>query len=86
MLSWDFLALQPALPEAFLAFSTMALLMLGVFRGDGHTRIISWFAVLVLGLTLLLVLDDLGGTQRAFGDIFIVDAFAQFMKVLVLIG
>ncbi|MCH7542836.1 MAG: NADH-quinone oxidoreductase subunit NuoN [Proteobacteria bacterium] len=85
-MSWDFLALQPALPEVFLALSTMALLMLGVFRGDGHTRIISWFAVLVLGLTLLLVLDDLGGTQRAFGDIFIVDAFAQFMKVLVLIG
>ncbi len=86
MLSWDFLALQPALPEVFLAFSTMVLLMLGVFRSDGHTRIISWFAVLVLGLTLLLVLDDLGGTRRAFGDIFIVDAFAQFMKVLVLIG
>ena len=86
MLSWDFLALQPALPEVFLALSTMVLLMLGVFRGDGHTRIISWFAVLVLGLTLLLVLDDLGGTKRAFGDIFIVDAFAQFMKVLVLIG
>ena len=86
MLSWDFLALQPALPEVFLAFSTMVLLMLGVFRGDGHTRIISWFAVLVLGLTLLLVLDDLGGTRRAFGDVFIVDAFAQFMKVLALIG
>ena len=86
MLSWDFLALQPALPEVFLALSTMALLMLGVFRGDGHTRIVSWFAVLVLGLTLLLVLDDLGETKRAFGDIFIVDAFAQFMKVLVLIG
>ena len=86
MLSWDFHALQPALPEAFLAFSTLALLMLGVFRGDGHTRIVSWFAVLVLGLTLLLVLYDLGGTQRAFGGVFIVDAFAQFMKVLVLIG
>ena len=86
MLSWDFHALQPALPEAFLAFSTMALLMLGVFRGDGHTRILSWFAVLVLGLTLLLVLDDLGGTRRAFGGVFIVDAFAQFMKVLVLLG
>ncbi|MCH7710116.1 MAG: NADH-quinone oxidoreductase subunit N, partial [Proteobacteria bacterium] len=86
MLSWDFHALQPALPEAFLAFSTMALLMLGVFRGDGHTRIVSWFAVLVLGLTLLLVLDDLGGTRRAFGGVFIVDAFAQFMKVLVLLG
>jgi NADH-quinone oxidoreductase subunit N len=86
MLSWDFLALQAALPEVFLALSTMALLMLGVFRGDGHTRIICWFAVLVLGLTLLLVLDDLGGTARAFGDSFIVDAFAQFTKALVLIG
>ncbi|MFB3149277.1 MAG: NADH-quinone oxidoreductase subunit N, partial [Alphaproteobacteria bacterium] len=85
-MSWDFLALQPALPEVFLALSTMALLMLGVFRGDGHTRILSRFAVLVLGLTLLLVLDDIGGTQRAFGGIFIVDAFAQYMKVLALIG
>ncbi len=66
MLSWDFLALQPALPEVFLALSTMVLLMLGVFRGDGHTRILSRFAMLVLGLTLLLVeLDDIGGPWAA---------------------
>ena len=86
MLIWDYLALQPALPEVVLALSAMVLLMLGAFKGDGHTRIISWFAVLVLGLTLILVLEGIGETHRSFGDTFIVDGFARFMKVLALIG
>ena len=37
--------LAPALPEIILAVVAMALLMLGVFRGDGSTRTVSWLAV-----------------------------------------
>ena len=41
--------LTPALPEIVLACTCMALLMLGVFRGDSSTRSVSWIAVLALG-------------------------------------
>ncbi len=86
MLTWDAQQLLPALPEIFLAVAAMILLMLGVFQGDGRTRILSWFAVLVLAFTLVLVLGGPARPNFAFGDIFIVDRFTRFMKVLVLIG
>ena len=86
MLTWDVQQLLPALPEVFLAASAMILLMLGVFRGDGHTRVLSWFAVLILAITLVLVLIGRARPDVAFGEMFIVDGFTRFMKVLVLIG
>ncbi len=39
------LNLTPALPEIVLACAAMALLLLGVFRGEGSTRLVSWLAV-----------------------------------------
>src|SRR6266851_4379880 len=78
--------LSPALPEILLACGAMALLLLGVFRGEGSTRLISWLAVLVLLGTL--VLSGLVGGQHRVGfyGMFVTDAFAVFMKALVLIG
>ena len=35
-----------AAPEIFLAIASMVLLMIGVFRGDGSTRLLSYLAVL----------------------------------------
>ena len=40
--------LTPILPELVLAGSTLALLMIGVFRGDGATRMLSWLTVVAL--------------------------------------
>ena len=37
--------LLPALPEIVLACAAMALLLVGVFRGEGSTRLVSWLAV-----------------------------------------
>ena len=76
----------PALPEIVLACASMALLMLGVFRGDGATRSVSWIAVLgllVAGIVMFFVQD---GRMIAFGGQFIVDDFAHFMKWLIVIG
>src|SRR6266566_5130026 len=78
--------LSPVLPEILLACGAMALLLLGVFRGEGSTRLISWLAVAVLLGTLVLA-GLVGGERRVgFYGMFVTDAFAVFMKALVLIG
>jgi NADH-quinone oxidoreductase subunit N len=79
----DFL---PALPEIALAGAAMLLLLIGVFRGEDSTRLVSWLSVLVLiGILALAVRFD-GARQVAFYGMFITDPFALFMKALVLIG
>ncbi len=77
----------PALPEIFLAAAGLALLMLGVFlRGDPTDRI-AWLSVLALVIAgFLLFRDPLAGPETAFGGFYVVDRFAVFFKVLVLVG
>ncbi|HZK91026.1 MAG TPA: NADH-quinone oxidoreductase subunit NuoN [Stellaceae bacterium] len=79
----DFL---PALPEIALAIAAMVLLLIGVFRGEGSTRLVSWLAVLVL-IGILILAARLGLDRHvAFYGMFVTDAFGLFMKALVLIG
>ncbi len=79
----DFL---PALPEIWLAGASMALLMVGVFSGNGATRFLTWLSVLVLAITLVLVLVGPSEATVTFAGMFLVDQFAVFTKSLVLIG
>jgi NADH-quinone oxidoreductase subunit N len=82
----SFPGLLPALPEVVLVCAAMALLLIGVLRGEGSARLISWLAVLVL-IATLVVAGIYGGDRRfGFYDMFVTDAFAVFMKALVLIG
>jgi NADH-quinone oxidoreductase subunit N len=69
-----------------LAAAAMALLIVGVWRGEGSTRLVSWLSISVLILALLVV--EFGGGERRVGfyGMFVTDAFALFMKALVLIG
>jgi NADH-quinone oxidoreductase subunit N len=78
--------LSPASPEMLLAAAAMVLLILGVMRGEGSTRLISWLAIGVL--ILVLIVAEIGGGERRVGfyGMFVTDAFALFMKALVLIG
>ncbi|MHC8493819.1 NADH-quinone oxidoreductase subunit NuoN [Thalassospira sp. SM2505] len=79
------LNLGAALPEMFMAVSALALLMLGVFAGkDKAFRTVSWLAVAVQLVTIVLVVAGEGGT--AFYGQFTADAFAKFCKVMILIG
>jgi NADH-quinone oxidoreductase subunit N len=86
MLPFPFPAISPALPEIFLVCAAMALLLVGVFRGEGSTRFVSWLAVVLLLVTL--VLCGVFGWERRLGfyGMFVTDAFAVFMKALVLLG
>ncbi|MFL6837118.1 MAG: NADH-quinone oxidoreductase subunit N, partial [Bradyrhizobium sp.] len=78
--------LQPVLPELVLAVGAMVLLMVGAYRGQGTTRLITTLAVCLLALTGVLELLLPAGKLATFGGSFIVDDFARFTKILTLIG
>ncbi|WP_407170175.1 NADH-quinone oxidoreductase subunit NuoN [Bradyrhizobium sp. ORS 111] len=78
--------LQPVLPELVLAVGAMVLLMIGAYRGQGTTRLVTALAVCLLVLTGLLEVWLPAGKLVTFGGSFIVDDFARFLKVLALIG
>ena len=79
-------SLLPALPEIVLVCLAMALLLIGVFRGEGSTRLVSWLAVLALIATM--VLCGVFGLERRVGfyGMFVTDSFAVFAKTLLLLG
>ncbi|RYH10237.1 MAG: NADH-quinone oxidoreductase subunit N, partial [Alphaproteobacteria bacterium] len=72
-------------PEVILGVGAMALLMLGVFLGEGSAKIVSALSValvLVAGLWLVFATP----TGVAFNGSFVLDPFARYMKLLVLLG
>jgi NADH-quinone oxidoreductase subunit N len=79
-------SLLPVLPELVLAAGAMALLMLGAFRGQQTTALVTGLAVVLLVITGALVLWLPGGKLTTFGGSFIVDDYARFLKVLALLG
>lgn len=79
-------SLHVLLPELVLAVGTMALLMLGVFRGDKSTSLVSSLAIGLFAVTAVLVIYSGPEKEFAFAGGFTTSAFTTFMKVLVLIG
>jgi len=75
-----------ALPEVFVAVLAMALLMVGVFRGDKSARAVAWMSVGVLVFAMVLVLAGPIGRNVVFNDLFVSDDFADYTKVLLLAG
>jgi NADH-quinone oxidoreductase subunit N len=74
-----------ATPELILAVGAMALLMIGVFSGARAASLVNGLAVAVLlaaGAWILLF----NPRGSAFGNAFVSDPFAEFMKVLTLTG
>ncbi len=75
-----------AWPELFVAVAAMVLLMYGVFQGNQSARQVSWLGVAVLLVAALLVLAGPGERVVGFNDLFVVDQFANFAKILLLLG
>ncbi|RME66841.1 MAG: NADH-quinone oxidoreductase subunit NuoN, partial [Alphaproteobacteria bacterium] len=76
-----------ALPEIVMALGLMAFLVLGVVRGDqGAARLARLSVLLMFVVGLLVIAGDATPARDAFGGLFIVDAFAQLMKCLILVG
>ena len=82
----DMLNLGLAVPELILAIGAMALLLLGVLRGEGSFRLISYLSIGVLLTALVAVIPSNAETAVTFSGLFIVDGFSGFTKVLVLLG
>jgi NADH-quinone oxidoreductase subunit N len=78
--------LVPLLPEFVLGIGAMALLMLGVFRGEPGGRAGDVIAVLLLVAAGIVVIVLPPGKLTTFGGSFVVDDFARFLKILALIG
>src|SRR6195952_1523346 len=78
--------LLPVLPELVLALGAMVLLMVGAYRGQQATSLVTGLAVGLLAVVGVLELLLPGGRLTTFSGSFIVDDFARFLKILALIG
>lgn len=78
--------LVPAYGEILMAIGAMALLMLGVFRGNGSTGLVSLLAAGLMIVTLFVTVTWQEGATYTFGNMFVVDRFTSFMKMLVLLA
>src|SRR3954453_22380548 len=79
-------SLLPVLPEIVLALGAMLLLIVGAYRGQQVTSLVTGLAVILLVVTGVLVLWLPAGKLTTFNGSFIVDDFARFLKILALIG
>ncbi|MBO0344543.1 NADH-quinone oxidoreductase subunit NuoN [Roseibium limicola] len=78
--------LLPALPEIFLALSAMVLLMVGVFGGNRVSPLVNGMAMGLIAATALFVLPFGAQQGETFNGAFILDGYAYYLKLLILIG
>jgi NADH-quinone oxidoreductase subunit N len=78
--------LLPVLPELVLALGAMVLLMVGAYRGQQVTGLVTGLSIGLLVVVGVLELLLPGGKLTTFAGSFIVDDFARFLKILALIG
>jgi len=78
--------LIPVLPEIFLAVGVMVLLMIGAFGGPRISFLVNGMSMGLIAATALFVLPFGARMGETFGGAFVLDEFAYFMKLLVLIG
>ncbi|MCE7030102.1 NADH-quinone oxidoreductase subunit NuoN [Jiella avicenniae] len=78
-------SLSIAAPELILSVGAMILLMIGVFMGEKSSQTVTGLsvAVIIIAALWLILITPLG---IAFGGSFVLDPFARFMKILVLVG
>lgn len=78
--------LAPALAEIILACGAMALLMLGVIRGNPTSRGVALGSVVLLGVAAFAAFNLPSERTLTFGGAFVADDFGKVMKLLVLLG
>jgi len=78
--------LIPALPELLIVGSAILLLLIGVFKKENAGGGVTALAIIALALTALLVVSGPSERTETFGGMFVVDSFAVFSKLLVLLA
>jgi NADH-quinone oxidoreductase subunit N len=82
----DIPSLLPILPELILAIGAMALLMLGVSRGESSAASVSVLAIVLLVAAGVALLAGPAGRIAVFHGSFVLDDYARFLKLLALAG
>jgi len=78
--------LLPVMPEIVLAVGAMLLLLIGVALGERSAGLVNGLSVLVMAIVAMMLSTLPPGKHVLFGGSFVVDDFARFLKLLVLIG
>lgn len=86
MTEFNWYSLMPMLPELFLAVCGLLFLVIGAFRGNGSTSLICWLTVGAFGVACLFLLGLDTGRVSVMNDMFVLDRFTGYMKLLLLIG
>lgn len=80
------LNLTPAMPELILAVGAMVLLMIGVFSKSKSTATVTGLSIALLIAAGIVIFTSGSETVTTFDGSFVVDPFANYMKILTLIG
>jgi NADH-quinone oxidoreductase subunit N len=80
------ISLRLAHPEVILMIGSLVLLVFGVFRGDKSTRSVTYAVVGLCAFAALAVVAGPVERSTAFNELYVTDAFAGFLKVVILIG
>lgn len=75
--------LTKVLPEVVLSVGGLALLMIAAWGGQAVSRLVSWVAVAVLIGAGIALRPALGADATAFDDLYRVDLFGAYAKVLI---
>jgi len=78
--------LATLLPELIVAGGALALLLFGAMRGEKGIALVSVLAVVALVAAAWFVVSPISPQSHAFGQAFVVDDFARFAKLLILLG
>ncbi|MFD1694146.1 NADH-quinone oxidoreductase subunit NuoN [Roseibium aestuarii] len=78
--------LLPALPEIFLALGALVLLMIGVFGGNRVSPLVNGMAMGLIAATALFVLPFGAKNGVTFSGSFILDDYAYYLKLVILVG
>ena len=73
------------IPEIFLSISIFIILMVGVFVNKSYNFVtnLSYISIIIL---IFVILNDDSISTKIFSESFIRDSFADFIKVLILLG
>lgn len=82
--SWA--SLSPALPELFLVMLGMVMVLAGLSQSEGSTRSLCRVAIGGFALALMMLLSVNWDSAPVMNGMFVMDHFAGFMKLLILLG
>ncbi|MGA0912948.1 MAG: NADH-quinone oxidoreductase subunit NuoN [Candidatus Puniceispirillaceae bacterium] len=85
---FDLTDILPALPEMLLATLALVLVLVAAYGGEGasNARRVTRIALGGIVLALALIWSGTTGDETAIGGMFRADSFADYMKILVLLG